>query len=623
MCGICGVIFKEKSRKVPEKWLMDMTSTMKHRGPDGSGIFIERNVGLGHRRLSIIDLDTGQQPMSNAANNVVIVFNGEIYNFPELKERLKALGHTFRTRSDTEVIIHAYEEWGQRCVDELRGMFAFAIFDLRTRDVFLARDRLGIKPLYYYYNDQFFVFASEIKAILKSGLVKAEVNKEVIDHYINLGYVPAPFTLFKGIKKVRPGYTMSVNFMCQIKERCFWDIPFRDGVKKRSFMDYSSELKELLIDCVKSHLISDVPLGVFLSGGVDSSAVVAFMTKELSVPVKTFSVGYDGNHQVSELKYARKVANLYHTDHHEFILRPEPFFESLDTFLDFSEEPVVESAAIALHQLAKLAKPEATVLLSGEGADEVLAGYPIYGKMMFIEKLYGFVNGSFLSRVIPAGNTAIPEKLRKYLHWIHSPFDERYRTVSCDVIPSVRNDLYTKEFNEVVDDSFEELFRSKYSELKDNSMLQKMLYVDTKYWLPDDLLLKADKSTMAASIELRVPFLDHKLIEYACTIPDEYKNNGAKGKVILKKIMEDYLPHEIIYRRKMGFPVPIAQWFASELYAPISEILLAEVTINRGYFNKRYLQKILKLHRKKRGDYSRRIMSLLTLELWHRKYLDA
>ncbi len=623
MCGIFGVVFRDKTRHVNAEWLKNLTSTMRHRGPDGDGIFIEKNVGLGHRRLSILDLNSGQQPMFNEDGNMVIVYNGEVYNFPELKIRLESLGHTFRTNCDTEVIIHAFEEWGERCVDELRGMFAFAIYDSVKKEAFLARDRVGIKPLYYYFDDQVFLFASEIKAILKSGLYNAEVNRSAIDFYIGLGYVPAPNTLFKGIKKVRSGHTMTLNSDARIKERRYWDMQFRNEAKKLSLSEYRYELKETLIDCVRSHLISDVPVGVFLSGGLDSSTVVAIMSSVLKVPVKTFSVGYEGSGDASELRYAKKVARYFNTDHHEYILNADPFFDSLDTFIQFTEEPIVESAAVALYQLSRLAKKEATVLLSGEGADELLAGYPIYAKMQRIERYHNFLKKTYLHNFLPENNLMIPEKIRKYLQWVKYPFNKRYRTVSCDVTHSMRDDLYTKSFNESIDSCYDDLFEEKYKELSDKSILQKMLYVDIKYWLPDDLLLKADKSTMAASIELRVPFLDHKLLEYSGNLPDEHKNNNNEGKFILKKIMEDLLPNEIVYRKKLGFPVPIAQWFANDLHGKVAEILLDKETSRRGYFNKGYIHKILKMHKTGRFDYSRRLLSLLIFELWHRKYIDT
>ncbi len=623
MCGIFGVVFSDKTRHVNAEWLKELTLTMKHRGPDGEGSFIEENVGLGHRRLSILDLNSGQQPMFNEDGNLVIVYNGEVYNFPELKVRLRSLGHTFRTNCDTEVIIHAFEEWGERCVDELRGMFAFAIYNRVKKEVFLARDRVGIKPLYYYSDDQVFIFASEVKAILNSGLCNAEVNSGAIDFYIGLGYVPAPNTMFKGIKKVSPGHTMTLTSDGCIRDRRYWDMQFRNKSKKQSLSEYSYELKETLIDSVRYHLISDVPVGVFLSGGLDSSAVVAIMSNVLKVPVKTFSVGYKGSGDTSELRYAKKVARYFNTDHHEYILDADPFFDSLDTFIQFTEEPIVESAAVALYQLSRLAKHEATVILSGEGADEMFAGYPIYAKMQRIERYHNFLIKTYLHNLLPANNLMIPEKIRKYLQWIKYPFDKRYRTVSCDVTHSMRDDLYTESFKESIDGYYDDLFEENYKGLSDKSILQKMLYVDIKYWLPDDLSLKADKSTMAASIELRVPFLDHKLFEYSGSLPDEHKNNNGEGKFILKKIMEDLLPKDIIYRKKMGFPVPIAKWFANELHGKVAEILLDDETSRRGYFNKKYIEKIMKIHKRGRFDYSRRILSLLIFELWHRKYINT
>ncbi|MBI4847293.1 MAG: asparagine synthase (glutamine-hydrolyzing) [Nitrospirae bacterium] len=623
MCGIFGIAFKDSQRHVSKAWLQGVTASMTHRGPNGEGVFVENNIGFGHRRLSIIDLDSGQQPMFNESNDIVIVFNGEIYNFPELKTRLEKLGHTFKTHCDTEVIVHGYEEWGCNSVHELRGMFAFAIYNRRKKEIFIARDRVGIKPLYFYQDDTSFMFASEIKALLAAGLAKTGVNKAAIDFYINLGYVPAPETLFSNIYKVCPGEALLLKSDFSVKKETYWDLKFSDDKINGCSQPYESELKELFTDCVRSHLISDVPLGVFLSGGLDSSSVVAVMAKVLNVPVKTFSVGYEGNEDISELGYARRVAEYFGTEHHEFILHAAPFFDALDTFLEFTEEPIVESAAIALYELSKLAKSQATVLLSGEGADELFAGYPIYGKMQRIEKLHSLLSSVNCTGLIPSNCKPLPEKIRKYLQWLKEPFTKRYRTVSSDVIGSVCEEMYTNEFAGRIADEFDALFSTAYERMNGGTMLQKMLYVDTKFWLADDLLLKADKSTMAASIELRVPFLDHVLIEHAAGLPDECKNNGREGKIILKKMMEGLLPSDIIYRKKRGFPVPIAQWFANELYGKIRDIMLDERTLARGYFNRAYIDGILRRHKAGHFDYSRRILSLLTLELWHRKYIDG
>lgn len=621
MCGIFGILLKDMNKAVNPQWVRDITAAMVHRGPDDDGVYTDKNVGLGHRRLSIIDLSGGHQPVFNENGSVCVVFNGEIYNFIELRNELETAGHKFLTKSDTEVIVHSYEEWGKDCINKLRGMFAFAIYDKAHKRLFIARDRVGIKPLYFYNDRKAFVFSSEIKPILKTGFVLPEVNTEMIDFYMTLGYVPAPQTLFKNIYKLEPGHYMIVDKE-GVKESEYWSIKIRpNNGCEPSFSESSEKLLELLSGCVRSHLLSDVPVGVFLSGGIDSSTVVGLMSQMLNTPVQTYSVGYDDAVEVSELGFAKKIAEKFKTEHHEFILKPSNFIGSVETFLYYSEEPIVESAAIALYQLSKLARSTVTVLLSGEGADELFGGYPLYWKMGKIESLYQ------LLRFAPSLKADVffrllPEKFQKYLSWATVPFEQRYKTVPCDITTYIKNRMYTKDFKKTIDGRVDVFFEDIFLRLSGKSILQKMLYIDTKYWLPDDLLLKADKMTMATSVELRVPFLDHKLLEFAFNLPDNYKTNGAKGKLILKKAVEGILPEEIIHRQKRGFPVPISKWFSSDFYQVASEILLDNKALSRGYFNRAYMENILRDHNRGRQDLSRRIFSLVILELWHRAYID-
>ncbi|MEW6003266.1 MAG: asparagine synthase (glutamine-hydrolyzing) [Nitrospirota bacterium] len=623
MCGIFGILLKDSGRRVPEGLIKQSLASMSHRGPDDEGLYISEKslvLGLGHRRLSIIDLsDAGHQPMSNEDRSVWIVFNGEIYNFKDLRLELEKKRHRFVSRTDTEVILHSYEEWGTGCVEKLCGMFAFAIYDQRKGQLFIARDRLGIKPLYFYNDKEMFVFSSEIKAILNTKLVASEVNYDAIDFYVRLGYVPSPETMFNKIYKLRPGCYIVVDEVLTHSQE-YWNLKsFKTS--QMSFEEACEELRGILKRTIQNHLVSDVPLGVFLSGGLDSSTVVACMSEILDNPVKTFSVGYDDEIEVSELEYARKIARRFNTEHYEFLLKPGEFFESIKTFLYYCEEPIVESAAIALYQLSKLARSSVTVLLSGEGADELFGGYPLYWRMGSIERYYRYV------RLVPwirrnVFLRQLPEKFQKYLFWFSVPLEERYKTVSCDVVPSVRDDIYERDFRDSLDGKVEDFFRLVYSKLSDLSVLQKMLYVDTRYWLPDDLLLKADKMTMATSVELRVPFLDHKLVEFAFSLPDHFKVNRTQGKLLIKKAMEGLLPDDIIYRQKRGFPVPISKWFSSDLLSVASEILLDNRTFSRGYFKRHYIEKLLSSHKMGREDLSRRIFSLLVLEFWHRMYID-
>lgn len=620
MCGIFGIFFKENNRVINKKWVASVIAPMNHRGPDEEGIYINGNVCLGHKRLNIIDLNAGPQPVYNENRDVCVVFNGEIYNYKELRSELIKKGHVFQTKCDTEVIVHSYEEWRDECVNRLQGMFAFCVYNKRQNTFFLARDRIGIKPLYFYNDNSVFIFSSEIKPILYSNLVPRDVNSDAIDFYMSIGYVPAPETMFKGIYKLEPGYCLSID-RNGINKHEYWKLSAGNNTAL-SFKEASRRLEEEISECVRSHMMSDVPLGVFLSGGLDSSAVVGLMSHHSNSPVKTFSVGYKNAKKENELGYARIIADKFKTEHHEFILEPGDFFESINIFLHYSEEVIIESAAIALYQLSKVARQHVTVLLSGEGADELFGGYPLHWKMNKLERYHrylkyvpGFKESAYFK--------ALPEKIRKYIYWISVPFESRYKTVSSDVIPDMKNSMYTQDFMEISDNKVESFFEDVYANISDMTMLQKMLYVDTKYWLPDDLLIKADKMTMATSVELRVPFLDHKLVEFAFGLPDEYKSNWTQGKLILKNSVESLLPHDIIYRPKKGFPVPVSKWFSGELYDRVSKILLEHRTLQRGYFNKKYIEGILQRHKKGREDLSKRIFSLLLLELWHRMYIDT
>jgi len=380
MCGIVGISYKDSNKRVGVNLLKQMSDTLAHRGPDAEGLFTDRNVGLAHKRLSIIDVADGHQPMYSSDKSLAIVFNGEIYNHEKLRSEFIRKGHQYSTKSDTETILHAYQEYGTECVKHLRGMFAFCIYDLKKKRLFMARDRMGKKPLYYYHDSAVFMFSSEAKAILKTGIVKKGVNKRMIDFYLSVGYVPGKETLFSDIYKLEPGHTLILDQKHRLETAEYWDIR---NIQKTdiSYEDACTQLKEKLTESIRIRLMSEVPLGVFLSGGLDSSTIVALMSDMVSQPVKTFSVGYDNEPESSELEYASLVARRFKTEHHEYILSPDDLFDSIDDFLEHCDEPLVESAGIALYKLAKLAKKEATVILSGEGADEILAGYPIYPKM--------------------------------------------------------------------------------------------------------------------------------------------------------------------------------------------------------------------------------------------------
>lgn len=622
MCGISGIIHRDSGNPVARDQITRMNEQMTHRGPDADGVFIHNNIGLGHRRLKIIDLEGGVQPMFSADNSITIVFNGEIYNFKEIRQNLEKKGHQFKTHSDTEVIINAYIEYGETCVEYFNGMFAIAIYDKNLNKLFITRDRIGEKPLYYYIDNHRFVFASEVKPILSVLDKKPGVHLPALDFYMSVGYSPGEDTMFAGIKKLKPGHSLSM-LNNKIKTYCYWDLQ-NTPTNNVSFDNALAQFDELMKDSINLRLRSDVPLGAFLSGGLDSSVIVGLMSKISDEPVKTFSVGYKNQPEANELGYAKIVSDYFKTEHHEYILEPRDFFNCLDILLDYTEEPIIESAAVALHQLSALAKEHVTVILSGEGGDEILAGYPLHQIMPKVDKLHNITKHmpQFLQNIVAtvlSGN----EKHAKYWDWITHPLCDRYQSISNDITLSIKKKMYQSaellDSHQMTSDYYHELF----NKMDMGTDLRKMTYTDIKSWLPDDLLIKADKMTMASSLELRVPFLDYRLIEYATALPDNFRLNGKEGKYLLKKYAESILPREIIYRKKKGFPVPIANWFRTNLYEHTCEILLDDSSLSRGYFKPGYIENTLKRHKKGSEDLSRRIFSLLNLELWHKKYIDS
>lgn len=618
MCGICGLIYTDKKTVIDPSLLNKMNDMLYHRGPDDSGIFLKKNVGLAHRRLSIIDLSSGHQPIYNEDYTIVLVFNGEIYNYLDLYKELVLKGHIFKTKSDTETIIHAYEEYGFECVKRFRGMFAFALYDLKKDIFFIARDRVGKKPLYYYKNKDVFIFASEAKVIVKSGLYTPSVNIPMLDFYISIGYIPGQETLFKDIYKLEAGHFLVFERNTLVFKQ-YWDINAIEPLHI-SYSEARLRVKDKLLESIKIRLMSEVPLGVFLSGGLDSSVIVALMSTMLQEPIKTFSVGYRNAPESNELEYAKLISEKFNTQHFEFYLTPEDLFESIDHFLNFTDEPLVESAGIALHKLSKLAKPYATVLLSGEGSDEVFAGYPMYNKMNYLNLAHNIMkffpwikNNEFIVN-------RMPEKILKYLDWSTIPFEKRFRSLSLDVSQNIRKLMYSEYLQGEIKGSFDPYFEHLLLTVSRKTLLQKMLYIDTKSWLSDDILLKADRMTMAASIELRAPFLDHELIELVTALPDSYKLKNGRSKIILRDIVSGLVPDTILSRKKRGFTVPLTSWFRGELWNKARDLLTDPISIKRGYFNTVYINNLFS--RIKRGDdLGRRIFSLVVLELWHRKFI--
>lgn len=618
MCGICGIVKFDASDSVSPALLEAMTDRISHRGPDAFGYFLDKQVGLGHRRLSIIDLSGGKQPMFNEDGTVVVIFNGEIYNFADLTADLVARGHVFQTRSDTETIIHAYEEYGDDCVTRFRGMFAFALWDKRKQRLLIARDRLGIKPVYYYEGSESFVFASEIKSLLEVPDVPREVDETALEMFLSLRYVPGPRTMFKKIMKLQPGHLLVMDGS-GVHTRKYWDVAF--GRPSISPKDALQQFEHLLEESVRLRLIAEVPLGVFLSGGLDSSAILAMMTRlRHGEPVKTFSVGYesaDGREDDNnEFAYARQVAQAFGAEHHEFRLSPLDFYDFVPKLVWHLDEPLADPSCIPLYFISRLAREYITVVLSGEGADEVLAGYYIYSKMLAIENLRkipgaGAIAGS-LARLSSGG------KYQNYLRMAGLPLAQRYRGVSRGFYPAMQARLMGRETSP--DRSVDELYGPYFDAVAHTSPLNRMLYVDTKVWLPDDLLLKADKMTMANALELRVPFLDHKLVEFAAQLPESMKLENGVGKVLLRRVMQDILPERILHRTKMGFPVPMQTWLGGPLKQFTRETLMASDSACRRYFDPAVLEELVS-GQESGADRQQELWTLVIFEFWHRAFI--
>ncbi|HTV09554.1 MAG TPA: asparagine synthase (glutamine-hydrolyzing) [Candidatus Aquilonibacter sp.] len=627
MCGIAGY-FEQQGRKATTRdTLLAMLEAIEHRGPDDRGLLVTNTLAMGMQRLSIIDLAGGKQPIRNEDGTVAVVFNGEIYNYRDLQKELRTRGHRLSTSSDTEVIVHLYEEMGEECVQALRGMFSFAIWDFKRRRLFIARDRLGIKPLYYSYKDGRLIFGSEIKSILAHPEAEISLSLQALGHYISLKYVPAPETMFCGIHALPPGHTLTCDEN-EIRVRSYWNLSFvGDETNKGTEEDYAEQLQNLLRESVRLHLVSDVPFGAFLSGGVDSSTIVALMSQVMNVPVKTFSVGFQGGgaEAFSELPYARMVAERFATDHHEVYVTPTNLMDLAQKVVWHLDQPIADNACVANYMVSQLAAQHVKMVLTGEGGDELFAGYARYAG----EKISSFF------RYMPAPAKSL---LMGVMHQL--PGLRRLKialTALCQTDDLTRlanwfplfnrheKPLLLKEnvFQQLRDPFAEEVFRDELRNIDSKDWLSRMLYVDTKLWLPDDLLARGDKTSMATSLEARVPLLDHKLVEFAASLPSGMKVNGLVRKYLLKKVARKWLPNEIIDRKKEGFPMPFSLWFRTECRAFVHDLLSPETVRRRGLFQPDYVQRLLNEHDAKTADHGSLIWGLLSVELWHRAFLDS
>jgi asparagine synthase (glutamine-hydrolysing) len=620
MCGIAGIYNFRSGRPAAPSELRAMGACMAHRGPDDEGYFEEGPLGLAHKRLTILDTSRrGRQPMFTEDGQLAITFNGEVYNYLELRADLEARGHAFQTQTDTEVILRLYQVEGESMLAKLNGMFAFAIWDRRTKRLFIARDRLGIKPLYFTVNADGVAFASEIKALFAVTPERPKVNLEMLDAYMSVGYVPTERTLFQGIEKLQPGWCMTVD---------------RDGPHPRQYWDLepvTEEMSEddcvhrslgLLRDSVRLQLRSDVPLGVFLSGGVDSSAVVALMHEMGIRDIRTFTVAYDFGPEFDETRYARQVAEKFGTIHREIFVTPQEFRDFIPSLVWHMDEPVTESAAISLFFVSKLAREDVVVVLSGEGSDEVFGGYPIYKYMAALER-YRLLPEPLRRGMINPMLNRLGGKWNKYTELSNQPLASRYTGVSF-YETSPKDALYRPEIKNLFNGSaMPGLVGRYYDKTEGLDPLLRMMYLDVKSWLPDDLLVKADKMTMATSVELRVPFLDHRVVELGGRIPPRFRIKGWETKYILKKAMEPYLPKEILYRGKMGFPTPLARMFQGELRGYVAGVLESDRCMDRGYFRPEVVRTLVREHAAGERDHHRLLWQLLVLEEWHRKFIDG
>ena len=605
MCGINGLLYNDIHRRVSEDGLNRMRAEQTHRGPDDYGVWTSGNVGLAFNRLAIIDLSGGHQPMATEDESACLVFNGEIYNFRALRQELVSHGHVFRTNSDTEVLLRSWQQWGEDCLCHLRGMFAFVIWDARRKVLFGARDRLGIKPLFYWHGKECFAFASELRSLLTLDSIPRRIDPVALEEYLNHRYVIAPRTIIENVQKLSPAHCFS---LCDgsLKIRRYWDLPAAsENIMEQDAVDALAQLME---ETVKLHLESDVPLGAFLSGGLDSSAIVAWMKSAgAGGSINTFSIGYDSPE--SELPFARQVAAHCGTNHHEVLLTAADFSQSLQDVIKFMDEPVADEASLPLYVLCRYARQYVTVALSGEGSDELFAGYG-YRKHTTIE---AWKDGALRKAFWSAAAMAPVHRLRRKAREVNVPLEQAYRGVSRIFDRDIaRSSLLNPpaQHSRSVDDV--------YDRCPQGGALERMTFLDINTWLPDDLLVKADRMSMAHSLELRVPFLDHHVVEFAYKLPSSLKVKGDQNKYILKKVAEQILPYNIVHRPKKGFPVPLASWFRKELASFVSETLHSSGGCTR-YIHKDCIEKVLNEHRSE--DRSQQIYALLVFDSWCREFI--
>ncbi|HMV04077.1 MAG TPA: amidotransferase 1, exosortase A system-associated [Accumulibacter sp.] len=631
MCGITGIFDLRGQRELDRGTLARMNESQHHRGPDEGGTHLEPGLGLGHRRLSIIDLSTGQQPLYNEDKSVCVVFNGEIYNYQELIPELLSLGHVFHTRSDTEVIVHAWESWGEACVQRFRGMFAFALWDRNRQTLFLARDRLAVKPLFYaHLADGLFLFGSELKSLLAHGGLPREIDPLAVEEYFALGYVAEPRTIFCQARKLPPGHTLTLRRgQPPAEPKAYWDLRFSLH-QPLALEEACDELNKRLRESVRLRMISEVPLGAFLSGGVDSSAVVALMAGLSPAPVNTCSIAFD-DPAFDEAKFARIVADRYQTNHHCEMVASDDF-DLVDTLARLYDEPYADSSAIPTYRVCQLARQHVTVALSGDGGDETFGGYRRYRLHMMEERMRSALPLALrrplfglLGRVYPKADWA-PRVFRAkttFEGMARTAVEAYFHSVSILRAP-MRRQLFTDRFRRQIGGySAEEVFRSHAQRAATDDPLALIQYLDLKTYLVGDINTKVDRASMAHSLEVREPLMDHELVEWMATLPSALKLRSQEGKFLLKKAMEPSLPYDVLYRPKMGFAVPLARWFRGPLKERIRQAVLGPRLAETGWFDQAYLRQVVDAHQSGTADHSAPLWTVLMFDAFLRNVLDS
>lgn len=622
MCGICGVVSFEPDDALDNKIIKQMTDSLRHRGPDDEGYYQDTQAALGMRRLSIIDLLTGQQPIANETEKVWVVYNGEIYNFRQLRAELEQRGHVFKTNTDTEIIVHAYEEYGEACVRHFNGMFALAVWDAPNRRLFLARDRVGIKPLYYWVNGNKIVFGSELKALVQHPDVPRRVDPAALDLFLSLEYIPAPRTIYAGISKLLPGHTL-VFEPGKLKLSQYWDVPYNPITADEEAC--TEALAELIQDAVRIRLVSDVPLGAFLSGGIDSSTVVAYMSQFSSEPVQTFSIGFEDD-TYNELPYAEAVARRFETDHHFQVLNPN-IADLAESLVRHQDEPFADTSIFPTYLVSKLARDSVKVVLSGDGGDELFAGYDTY----LAERLYryyGWLPSLLRQQMLPSLANRIPPQPAK--KGIVNKFKRMVEGGALD--PALQHArwmifldneekrlLYQPELRATLDGKFTEALLAGYFDQSARfDRLAQQQYVDIKTYLADDILTKVDRMSMAVSLEARVPLLDYRIVEFAMNLPSHMKLNGARTKVILRRVAQSLVPEMVLEKPKQGFSIPMKHWLRSSLKTLMLDLLSPASLQQAGFFNSHTVSVWVQEHLDGRVNHSHRLWALMAFELWRR-----